>query len=117
MQWLGGGARTRASISTYFEIISMQITTMHTLSFTFRAPNGKHKLAEEIIKAGVVGASNEIVMISLVNTSTMPLPAGEDTAIRTTKMQVQSEDLDLLTLFWHRAQDALGLIGVEAVSP
>ena len=90
----------------------MNITTMHTLTFTFRASNGKHQLAEDIIttSAKTVGVTcNEI--------KSLPLPNTEDAANRNSQVSVCCDRDDKLELYWTQLQQALGLIGVEATSP
>jgi len=90
----------------------MQINTVNTLTFTFRAANGKYKLTEDIIQA-----SAETVGVMFHDFKALPLAHGDDTVMRTTQVQIQGNDLDTLTLYWTQLQAALALIGVEASSP
>ena len=90
----------------------MHITTMHTLAFTIRAHNGRHQLAEDTIKI-----SAETIGVDLIEREYLPLPEGETSAIRSTKILVRSTDLDRLESYWNELQRALALVGVEATSP
>lgn len=90
----------------------MQITTMHTLTFTMKtAGTEAHNTAMSIIKLGAdqMGVAT--------HTSAMPLPAGEDSSVRNTTVEVTSEHRERLENFWDYAFRALSFIGVEAVSP
>lgn len=90
----------------------MQITTVHTLSFSIKCSgNEQQAAAHAIIKGGAqtIGLT--------VNVSAMPLPAGEDSLIRTSLIQAQCDNHDKCEMYWVEVQRALALIGVEATSP
>lgn len=90
----------------------MQITTMHTLAFTFIATgNEQYSAATTIIKRGAETMGVEAKVLA------MPLADGTDVATRTSSVEVTALDRDKLENYWMQAQAALAFIGVEATSP
>lgn len=90
----------------------MQISTIHTLSFTLRCVgNDQHNAAMAIIKGGAASLGVEHTVMS------MPLPDGEDAANRNSAVQIQSENRDRCETYWLEVERALGFIGVDVTSP
>lgn len=90
----------------------MQITTMHTLTFTATAQgNEPHNTAMSIIKLGAESLG------LTTHTSGLPMEATATPERRATSVQVTSESMDKLENYWANVSLALALIGVEAVSP
>lgn len=90
----------------------MQITTMHTLAFTFQATgNEQHSAAVTIIKRGADTMGVEAKVLAL------PLVEGTVVDTRTSAVEVTALDRDKLENYWLQAQASLAFIGVEATSP
>lgn len=90
----------------------MQITTMHTLTFTMRASgNNAHSTALSIIQLGA-----EQLAVK-ANVMAMPLPPEEDSISRRTTVEITSENHERLENYWEYVSRSLSFIGVEAVSP
>lgn len=95
----------------------MQITTLHTLTFSMRAANGKYALAESIITAAVETMSTETSKVMVTEIKALPLTPEDDAGSRGSQVSVSCTDADKLELFWTNLSDALALIGVDATSP
>lgn len=90
----------------------MQITTVHTLTFTMKAAgNEQHNAAIAIVKGGAttVGVT--------INIAAMPLLDTDDNITRSTAVQAQSSDEGKCEIYWVEVQRALAFIGVETSSP
>lgn len=90
----------------------MHITAVYTLLFSMRCTGTEqHNTAIGIIKNGATSLD------VTANISALPMPEGEDTMVRNSKVTVNANSNDTCELYWNEVSRALAFIGVEVVSP
>lgn len=90
----------------------MHITTVHTLTFTMTTSGTEQSTAAAAI---IKGGTTSLGLVAEMRAA--PMPDGADPSIRTTSVQVMSDDHDKCVQFWDELARALAFIGVEATSP
>lgn len=90
----------------------MQITTVHTLSFSIKGLTPEQQAAAAaIIKTGAATMGLTVVI------SNLPLLEEDDHGNRNSVVKASASDFEVCSNYWVEVSRALTLIGVDSTSP